>query len=456
MISAPSRLPRSSGSKSIVVAAGLLLAACAGPRPVVRQPPKPVDDRPETTRVYDPSKDMYVTLPAGAVPDTVSWQPEDRPPAVKDPAPGNPEPVEKPVNPLRPAETRTRVSVTLALPVDTDGSEHWSDPRLNRFVQYYAGLRLAIEEESTLRQKISLRITDAGRLSAGGDPGAADIIIGPYDRDSIEQMLARLEGSPKILISPWLPAFTPRHDGSRFIQLTPGLERHAEAIMHFIQAELRGHDVVLVARDDPAERSRLNLFRQQGTGAEKELVVKDKSATLESLDLGRYFHKEGTVFVMPYYARQDEAFVNRFLRKVQAEKGDHPVAVFGLPQWTGFGNLNPNAMEAVGLYLSEPAWPSADPALLLDFRERFFARHHTMPDINAMQGYDLGRWLVETLDRKGFEGLTGASGDWKDGLCSGFAIRPVHAPGHPEDVLYYENGFVRIVRFTEQDFTTVR
>jgi len=431
----------------------LLLVACAGPRPVVRSTPRPSNDKPETTRIYDPTTDTYVTVPADAMPDTIKWQPESTPPAVSDR-----HAQELPVKevPAKPAETKSLVTVTMALPVSTEGPEKWADPRLNRFVQFYAGLRLAIEEENPLRRNIALRITSAGRLAVSGEPGTPDIIIGPYDRDSIEQTLARLADKSTILISPWLPAFTPRHNGSHFIQLTPGLERHAEAIMSFIRADLAGQEVVLVARDEPSERSRINTFRQFGSGLEKELIVTDKSATLEVLDLSSYFHSSGTVFVLPYYSRQDEDFVNRFLRKVQADKGEHPVTVFGLPQWTGFNNLNSHAMEAVGLYLSEPAWPSADPVVLQDFRERFFARHHTVPDINAMQGYDLGRWLVETLDRQGFEGLTQSDAEWNDGLCSGYSIRPVMMQDRPGEVLYYENAFVRIVRFVEQDFTTVR
>jgi hypothetical protein len=65
--------------------------------------------------------------------------------------------------------------------------------------------------------------------------------------------------------------------------------------------------------------------------------------------------------------------------------------------------------------------------------------------------------MAETLERSGKRGLTGDARPWTDGLCSGFDIRPVRVSGQGGDeVQYYENASIRIIRFRHQDFEAVR
>jgi hypothetical protein len=428
-------------------------------------------DQPETTRVYDPATDTYVVRPAPPAVDTIAWTPSKRPPAIQDESSPTPSdtvsvPGRKPgapvIKPSAAGDFPRVVTVRLALPLEAGlHAGEAPDARQSRFMQYYAGLRLALDETSAGKRGIDWQVVTSDRLRTSQedrDAGTPHILIGPYERDSIEAWLGRMAGRNALLVSPWLPAFTPKAPSPELIQLTPGLERHAEAIMRFIRETMPGQRVVLVSRDNPAERSRLGLFAAHaGDLDHHELIVKDTRAPFETVNLAGQLSKTGTVFILPVFARQDEAFVSGFLRKLAAEKGEMPVTVFGMPQWTGFSGLNTGHMEGLNLHLSEPAWPSADPETLKAFREKFYARYKTVPDINACQGYDLGRWMAETLERSGKRGLTGDSRPWSEGLCSGFDIRPVRAPGEGGDeVQFYENASIRIIRFRYQDFEPVR
>jgi hypothetical protein len=421
--------------------------------------------------VYDPATDTYVVKPAQPAVDTIAWTPSGRPPAVQDetfqtPADSLAVPGSKPdapvIKPSTAGDFPRVVTVRLALPLETGlNAGQAPDARQTRFMQYYAGLRMALDETFGGTRGIDWQIIPSDRLRSlpeDRDAGTPHILVGPYDRDSIESWLSRMAGRNALLISPWLPAFSPKAPSPQLIQLTPGLERHAVAIMDFIRETMPGQRVVLVGRDIPAEKSRLGLFSAHAGELDlHEFIVPDKRGALEGLNLAGELSKAGTVFILPLFARQDEAFVTGFLRKLSAEKGEMPVTVFGMPQWTGFSGLNTGHMEGLNLHLSQPAWPSADPETMKAFREKFYQRYKTVPDINACQGYDLGRWMSETLERRGRGGLTSDARPWADGLCSGFDIRPVPVPGHAAgDVMSYENASIRIIRFRYQDFETVR
>ncbi len=335
-----------------------LLSACAANKPSVRPSSRPVPpDQPETTRVYDPATDTYVVKPAQPAVDTIAWTPSGRPPAVFLTAADTLSiPLRKPdaavIKPSSAADFPRVVTVRLALPLDAGlNAGQPPDARQARFMQYYAGLRMALDETSAGKRGIDWQVVTSDRLRASQedrDAGTPHILIGPYERDSIEAWLSRMAGRNALLVSPWLPAFTPKVPSPELIQLTPGLERHAEAIMRFIRETMPGQRVVLVSRDNAAERSRLALFTAHaGELDDHELIVADTRAALDALNLAGQLTKAGTVFILPVFARQDEAFVSGFLRKLAADKGEMPVTVFGMPQWTGFSGLNTGHMEGL-------------------------------------------------------------------------------------------------------------
>lgn len=400
--------------------------------------------------------------------DTVHWKEEDRAPAIVDQRPedskhaahGSVDKILPSENPLW-SDVGRPIKILLALPVEPVSAKGKADARQSRFLQFYAGLRMALEDADAQQHHFELKVAEADKLTvqALGAPGDSfpDILIGPYVRDTLELWLNAMAGHHAIVVSPWLPAFPPKEPRPQFIQLIPGLERHAEVIMNYIRDQFAGQRVVLVARADSVERARLKVFQQFADPEARELIVADKSTALESLSLKGYLEDRGTVFVMPFYSRQDETFVNTFLGKLESARGKRPVTVFGLPQWIGFANLNPIYLEALSVHLTQPAWPMADPDAISQFRKKFFARHAIVPDISALQGYDMGRWLVETVDKGGRTALFDETLQWENGLSSGFSIKAVHPrDGDTTDVRWYENASLRIVRFLDQDFTGIR
>src|SRR5690606_3541925 len=193
------------------------------------------------------------------------------------------------------------LDIAIALPLKPDPVSDRPDPRQVRFMQFYSGMRMALDEAGANQSALRIRVVETGdpaSLAAklnrpeGGFP---DLIIGPYEREGIENLLATGEHSQAIVISPWLPAFTPAEPHPNLIQLTPGLSRHAETIMTHIDTQMKGQLVVLVGRDTQAERNRLALFQQHAADTVRELIVRDKSATLDALNLTDYFSDQGTV-----------------------------------------------------------------------------------------------------------------------------------------------------------------
>lgn len=449
-------------SVTIFLLLGLLIA-CSTPKSARKpsdttQPSKDSDDK---VRVYDPATGTYVLVPREAVKvDTVKWTEDKSNPIITDKNKTADTPGKK-----------SQYEISLLIPLNSDNYpslEGSIDSRLLRFMQYYGGMRIAAQDIESMGLPVKFRSFDT-KLSLTQlneilrDPGlkSSDIIVGPYDKENLESVASFGEENEKFVISPWLPAFNIDEENPFFIQVVPGLNTHADAIMDYISDALSDRKVFLVARNNPAEIQRLALFKKNPRIKTEDLIIDDESIELAKTNLSFLLDdREGTVFVMPYYSRTDENFVNSFMRKLHADKGNKNVIVFGLPQWTGFNDLNHNYMESLSVHISSPTYINTGHASYRNFRNKFYHQYFTMPDNQAYQGYDLVMWLAKTIAKEGPAGLiNGTAADF--GLALGFQLKPVYREGvsRPSEMktpLYYENSKVRILEFRDQDFEMVR
>ncbi|MEO7926184.1 MAG: hypothetical protein ABIR93_05585 [Saprospiraceae bacterium] len=436
------------------------LACSTSKRTKKTEPPVPPKTE-EKVRVYDPVSGTYILVPRDAVKvDTIKWSEDPAVPIISDKETKDDHPI-----------TKSRYDISLLVPFNSDhyfifGDQ--TDPKLNRFLQYYAGMKIASEEFETAGNSISIHSYDPGASTIELENilktypiKNSDVIVGPYEKEHIKEVAEFGLKNEKIVVSPWLPAFTIEKENPFFIQAVPGLTTHAAAIMDYISDEYRGKKVYLVARNNPGEINRLQFFKKNSHVKTEDLIVDDRSMALQRTNLSTLLDDQGTIFILPYYSRSDEAFVNSFMRKLHADKETKEVIVFGLPQWTSFNNLNANYMESLSVHISSSAFVDVDHPSYKDFRTRFFNEFHTLPDQQAFIGYDLLKWLGKTLTEKGPSGLISGTSFGNYGMATGFDIKPVFKsaalkPSEMKVPLYYENTRVRILKYINQDFSVAK
>ena len=463
MISVQSHRQRLSGS-SIVIACvcACIIFSCASPRPAVTPPPATFPDE-DKIKVYDPKSDTEILVPRDAIKvDTIAWTKDPAPPIVTDNVIIKDKPVKK-----------ASYDIAFLMPfnaVNSDVFGEQQDSRLNRFIQYYAGITLAKHRIDSMGMAITVHSYDAtvpnkpiDKIIENPEIKKADVIVGPYEKKDLEIMSSFGLKNEVMVVSPWLPSFSIEEENPFFIQLYPSLGTHALAIMDYIRDDMAGKKVFVVARNNATEINRIKLFTAYPDVNVEELIISDTSPDLEKTDLHKYLDDtKGTIFILPYYAKTDETFVNSFMRKLHADKDTREAIVFGLPQWVGFNNLNPNYMESLSLHLSISAFIDVASQDYTYFRNSFLKTFHTIPDLNAFLGYDLMMWLAGSLSREGQEGLIGNMDPNQYGLASGFDIRPVYksdlSSGKSEMKVpsYYENSRIRILQYIEQDYKLVR
>jgi len=416
-------------------------------------------DTPETPAVYNPQSGQYEPVEdPGALVDTVRFE-EDK--------------TTDPVGTLDPETGRKKSTYNLAvlMPFNLKGvapaSMESLDPRLRRFLHYYGGVKMAIVDLDSIGIHLDATVFDCMESAditrrILHDIKDADAVLGPYDVESLRLAADFAKRSNTPVFSPWTPSIPVDEDNPNFVQLNPGLEAHATAIVRYIDDSIPEGKVYLVARADAREKNRLNLYhdahnKRANAPPYEELIIADASVELSMTHLDELLSEEmPTIFVLPYYSRNDEDFINAFLRKLHAEQGKSEVFVFGLPQWLTFNKLNADYLQSTNVHISAVFHMDLQDPAVRQFQYEFLAVYATVPDPAAYQGYAFTMLLGESMDRFGTRFLSEMTP--MEESVHGFLLEPVYRTKTPErnnPVQYYENRSIRILRFVEDSFRAV-
>ncbi len=329
-------------------------------------------------------------------------------------------------------------------------------------LQFYAGAKIALEQLSTEEgmnltvDVFDTKINDADFEALLADPklDLAQVFIGPIRSTHVSALAKRTKLNRKILVSPETPNPDLTSGNPNFIQLNPSLRAHCEAIVKFVLKTHTPDEVVLVCKEK--ERERLAFLQNANTagGRFREIVVPDATESFSKTDLAPYF-KPGktTVFIMPSWVSQD--FVFSFFRKVKAQQGRARVEVFGMPQWTGFENIEAEYFQSLNVHISAASWVDYTAPEVKAFQQKFYEAYGTIPDDDAFNGYDATLFTGQMLKKYGLDFPAKIGRTLFDGLHSDFRVLPVSATAdsRPERADYLENKFVHILKFQNFKFS---
>lgn len=460
MISVQNLLRRSSGNSLLCLA--LVVCLCFGCSALQSSQQKQGSgDRPREAQhpqVYNPTTGKYepVENPRRQV-DTIRFTEEkaSTPPVGETPGRKSVKKDQYDVAFLMPFDAAKNTTVTSS-----------ADARVRRFVHYYAGVKMALDDLRKEGISINATVYDTKENATVSKSmlqkiDRTDAVVGPYEVEGLREAAAFASRKRIPVFSPWTPSIVPDDNSPYFVQLNPGMEAHADAIMQHVSEKFPGARVYLVARDDARERGRIALFREaasrHGIGNRcEDFIINDTSADLAKTNFqGKTSRQVHSVFVLPHFSRNDEDFLNAFLRKLHAEKSTHPVSVYGLPQWMSFNKLNADYLESTNVYITTTQYVDYKDSGVREFQRSFFDLYGTIAEPSAYHGYTFTLFLGRALHKHG-TGFLDAITDLPAGrageeyrLVSCFR-NPV--PERNNIASYIENRAILVLRFVDHAY----
>ncbi|HND87891.1 MAG TPA: ABC transporter substrate-binding protein, partial [Saprospiraceae bacterium] len=362
--------------------------------------------------------------------------------------------------------------VAYLLPFLAAQSEGSAVPEKSRLaLQFYAGAKIALEQlskEEAMNLVVDVydsQSSDADFQKLLTDPrlDKASVFIGPVRSSHVSSFAEWAKQRRKIVVSPETPTSDLTQQNPDFLQVSPSLRTHCEAIVRHVRKAHRSDAVTLVCKEKEADR--LPYFQEAnasigGGGRFTEWVLPDASNTIAAADLKKYIKPGRTsVFILPTWSSQD--FVNSFLRRLREAKGANEVEVYGMPQWKGFENIETEFFAANHVHITSASYVPYDAAEVKAFQQKFYDATGTIPDEDGFNGYDVTLFTGRMLARYGLAFPSQLSLEHFRGLHGDFQFLPVYKQGAADAAGagsrpdYLENKFVHILKFDRYGFSPV-
>jgi hypothetical protein len=487
MISALNRPQLLSGSKLVFFLILILsLSACDLFRKLPVEEGEKAEDK-ETLddlqgkKVYDPVTGTYIYVPDNiltAKMDTVRWKDTPLNPDQIITSEGAFVEVGDRISVLGENEIGSKFlsayNVSIILPFmsqDFDPNSVDVNRRSLMALNYYSGVRMALDELDSEGIKLNVRTFDSeasqsivsNLLRSNPDVQDAHLIIGPFQRDNVRMVAENVRGTGQVFVSPWNASSSLSGANPNYVQVSPTLKTHCEAIIRHARQKYRPDQVVLIARDRRAERESLGYFQDENfrimgdRNPENQLneYIISNDEDFDQIDVLPLLElQDTTVFIIPSW---QETFVYSLLRKIELARDEYAhVVVYGMPQWAGFELIDFEYYEKLNVHISSNTYIDPVQTDVKFFRSRFFERFGAPPTNEAFIGYDVMLYMGRMLKKHGTKFQYALDRERAQYLHTRFDINQVVTPtttgAERLPIEQFENKYVNILKFQDYYF----
>lgn len=396
--------------------------------------------------------------------DTVVWR------DITDPQKAIPETLENEVETSSPTEitnTKTKINsafehkplsdlkIIALLPFEHQSSDTSKPFISTRFLQYYGGMKLALKEYSKLPgMPVELIVKDAGSEEQTNlilnsiQSDMPDVIIGPYKFEALKRAAEFVKDKSTTLVSPWISSSSITAANPRYVQIKAGLSAHYDALNQHARKNYSPDQLILISRSK--EESRAKYFNLSGLDSIREEFITEEQLSLnqELLFESLFAKKEPTVFILPMISSRDENYIYQFLRRLSAEKLNKKVVVYGTYRWL---ELRPEIVDyanTMNVRMSLSNFLDDEKGLIYTFKRKFYEEFGEFPGPDAMEGYDLMKFLLKTFNKP--DSIRSSAADlsnfYSNYLQTDFSIKAmVNSESEYPVIDYFENTYIRIV-----------
>lgn len=374
------------------------------------------------------------------------------------------------------SEFLTTYNISLVLPLLTDRFNEFGteiNESALKAINYYGGAQLALDQLRDEDISLNVSVLDSKASSyevntlmrSNPELKNANLIIGPFLRENISLMADWAKKNEKVLVSPYSAAAGLVSKTPEYVQVNPSLRTHTAAILEHALANYSQDQIVLISKDVPAERARLQYFQEEyklrsglfNAPPLQEFIISDESADLANMEVLPFIElQDTTVFIVPNW---EEAFVYALLRKIDISKlPEDVVVVYGMPQWMRFQRLEFDYYEKLNVHISSSSYVNPLASQVRQFKQRFFDKYGAIPTHEAYLGYDVMLYFSRMIKKYGTKFHLALEREPMQMMHTRFDFERVVAPASGtgadlfDSIEQYENKYVNILKFEDFQF----
>jgi len=375
----------------------------------------------------------------------------------------------------RPKGKKDAYRVACFLPMSTHrmplNAESPKDYRSLKYMHYYAGMQMAMEDLEQDGMNLTFDIYDSKEdvkqvESIINDqlPRNTDVIYGSLRKDVLMKLAEFGKENEIPVISPWYSSKSVTKENPYYIQLTPYLIDHYKAITEHALENFDPSQIFLLGRRNTKDVDRFKYFQKFAEEITDGEQLNTFTFYTDSLTQEYEIFKEvilrdsATVFILPNFSnRNDASYIYNVLRRINVEKMNHEVYVYGMPVLYDMDKISYEYYTNMNMRIVMSRFTDKTGSEVQSLNGRFYSRFNDFPLEDFYEGYDNILFLGRMLDEHGLDFMDHLNEDDQEYLSTKFNIEPV-MKGEVENgkVNYYENKNLRIIQFVENQFRKIK
>lgn len=332
-------------------------------------------------------------------------------------------------------------------------------------IDFYSGSKMALQEMNLHDVQIHTYVIDSDvtdeeiqKQLKRPEVMNADLIIGPYKSSQAKLVSDFVKDKQINVVSPYTASSKASTENANYIQVNPSIGEHYQAIAEHLSKHYKPEQIHIVTRDIESEKSRANIisdnFDQLYESKRKRQI---KQIVLpETFNLSAKFtfdsimkSTDPAVFVVPSW---DEAFVLDLLRKMDRDKNESNVIVYGMPLWQTFERCF-GYYDRLNVTISSHVLVQPQDRGVSDFKSKYFDIYSKMPSIDCYSGYDITKYFIGKMVDYGNFFQAAIETSEQQGLITNFKIRPNISESNGKKIIdFYENKGIQILQFKGLSF----
>ncbi len=348
-----------------------------------------------------------------------------------------------------------------------------TDASDEKFVNYYAGVKLALEELESKGYNFDVRIYDTERSTevvdqrlSDGSLNNADVIVGPYDRDGLTKTADFGKERKTAVVSPWLSSTKITDDNPFYIQLRPSLSSHYFKLIDHVNQNFRSEEIILIGRDIKADKNRFRYFQRTysaindfNNGNElREYLINDDSLSYAEYAFGDLFSGGGKkAIILPNWNYNDEDFIYSVLRRLNIERGRSDVHVYGMPILFDSDKIDFDFYNNLNLRICLSEFVDWEDEKVKSFMRKFYDTYGALATSDAFEGYDMMNFIGSNLIKYGINFQLNLEQDRERYLQTAYDIQSVYEVSDEkfENIKYLENKHLDLVQYVNDKFVKI-
>jgi len=279
-----------------------------------------------------------------------------------------------------------------------------------------------------------------------------DMIIGPLFRKNLE-IVSEFSRQQKIyMISPLISLPHINTSNPYLIASNSTLSGHMQSIANYIGKQYPHHKILIISPSSGDENQYRDLIYNDLKNTNRSyldihFIASEKG---DDISAGEFSVFDTSIVIIPSF---NEVFVNNALRTLNSQNEDHPMIVFGMPNWLSkFKSLRYDYLNNLHFHYSSSLWINSNRKGAAAFKNRYEKEYGIIPSEYVVKGYDLMLWTGTLFYQYGISIKKHINDIHRPEMNSRLELKAVKKDdasllGH-SNVKYYQNTYVHILRMS--------